>query len=79
MQGIEIVADRATLTPFPKADQIAVRVVQAALRRGVFFYAGGTGEFRDAILLGPPFIVTESDIDVMAAVLREAVDEVAGC
>ena len=61
------------------ADQIAVRIVQAALKRGVFFYAGGTGEFRDAVLLGPPFVVTEADIDTMAAVLREAVDEVVGC
>ncbi len=79
LQGIEIVADRGTLTPFPKADQVAAQVVQAALRRGVFFYTGGTGEFRDAVLLGPPFIVTDSDIDTMAAVLREAVDEVVGC
>ncbi|MXW50696.1 MAG: aspartate aminotransferase family protein [Gammaproteobacteria bacterium] len=79
LQGIEIVADRSTLAPFPKADQVAARVVKAALDRGVFFYAGGTGEFRDVILLGPPFIVTEGDIDTMAAVLREAVDEVAGC
>lgn len=79
LQGIEIVADRGTLAPFPKTDQIAARVVQAALGRGVFFYAGGTGEFRDAILLGPPFIVTENEIDTMAEVLREAVDEVVGC
>ena len=78
LQAIEIVADRGTLAPFPQAADVTNRVVQAALRRGVFYYAGGTGEVRDIICMGPPFTVANQDIDRMAEVLRDAVDEVVG-
>ncbi len=76
LQAIEIVSDRATLTPFPMEAQITRRVVDAALERGVFFYAGGTGEMRDIICLGPPFVIEERHVDEMFSVLRQSVDAV---
>jgi len=76
LQAIEIVADRTTLAPFAEDAQVSNQVVAAALRRGVFFYGGGTGEVRDIVCLGPPFIIGDGDIEQMAAVLRESVDEV---
>jgi len=76
LQAVEIVQDRDTLTPFPESAQIANRVVGAALERGVFFYAGGTGEFRDMVCLGPPFIITAGHIATMVEVLADAIDEV---
>ena len=78
LQAIEIVKDREALTPFPMEDQITQRVVAAALERGVFFYAGGTGEMRDIVCLGPPFIIEERHVDQMVSVLRESVDAVTG-
>jgi len=76
LQALEIVADRDTLEPFPATAEITNRVVGAALRKGVFFYGGGTGVIRDIICLGPPFIIDETDIDRMVSVLGEALDEV---
>jgi adenosylmethionine-8-amino-7-oxononanoate aminotransferase len=40
--GIELVKDRATLEPFAAETKLTGRVVAAGLRRGVFFYPGGT-------------------------------------
>jgi len=76
LQAIEIVRDRASLERFPTEANVTNRVVGAALKRGVFFYSGGTGVVRDIVCLGPPFIVDSSDIDVMVEVLAEAVTEV---
>lgn len=76
LQAIEIVRDRDTLEPYPIEANITNRVITAALRRGVFFYTGGTGVVRYILCLGPPFTVEESDIDLMAEVLAEAVTEV---
>jgi adenosylmethionine-8-amino-7-oxononanoate aminotransferase len=76
LQAIEIVSDRATLTPFPMEAQITQRVVTEALERGVFFYAGGTGEIRDIVCLGPPFVIEERHVDEMVSVLRQSVDAV---
>ncbi len=76
LQAIEVVQDRDTLTPFPEEDGIANRIVGRALKKGVFFYGGGTGEIRDIVCMGPPFIVTEAQLDTMVNVLREAVDEI---
>jgi adenosylmethionine-8-amino-7-oxononanoate aminotransferase len=44
----------------------------------VFFYPGGTGAARDIICLGPPFVVTEAEIDLMADVLATSITEVLG-
>ena len=74
LQAIEVVADRDTLTPYPAADTISNRIVAQGLDKGVFFYGGGTGEVRDIVCLGPPFIIDETHIDTMANVLLESVN-----
>ena len=64
------------------AERVAERVQAAALARGVNVYVGtglADGVDGDAILLGPPFIVSEAQIDEIGAVLREAIGEVADC
>jgi adenosylmethionine-8-amino-7-oxononanoate aminotransferase len=78
LQAIEIVTDRATLAPFPATANITNRVIGAALKRGVFFYTGGTGDVRDIICIGPPFTITEDEIDTIVAVLSESLDDVVG-
>jgi len=74
--AIEVVRDRDTLAPYPEHASISNRIVGQALRRGVFFYGGGTGEVRDIVCLGPPFIIDDEHVDTMVEVLAEAVDEV---
>ena len=76
LQAIELVADRDKMTPYAEAEQVADRVVASALAGGAFFYGGGTGEFRDAVCMGPPFTVTEEELDVLVETLFNAVNEV---
>jgi adenosylmethionine-8-amino-7-oxononanoate aminotransferase len=76
LQAVEIVEDRSSLTPYPESDQIATRVVASALKEGVFFYGGGTGEIRDIVCMGPPYIVEESHLDQMVEALSRAIDSV---
>jgi adenosylmethionine-8-amino-7-oxononanoate aminotransferase len=81
MAGVELVADKTSRQPFSRSKKVAERVQAATLARGVNVYYGSglaDGIDGDAILLGPPFIVTETQIDEIVAVLREAIAEVAG-
>jgi adenosylmethionine-8-amino-7-oxononanoate aminotransferase len=76
--AIEVVRDRESLEPFPEADNVSNRIVGHALHNGVFFYGGGTGEVRDIVCMGPPFIIDDGHIDTMVRVLVESVDAVTG-
>lgn len=75
LRGIEIVKDRETLERFPESTAVTQRVIGAGLKRGVFFYGGGTGAIRDIICLGPAFIVSDAELDRMAETLKAAIDE----
>ncbi len=75
--ALELVEDRDTLAHFPKEAAFTARVTGAGLRNGVFFYAGGTGEVRDIVLLGPPFTVSEAELDQMVEVLAHSIDSAA--
>ncbi|MBQ61091.1 MAG: aspartate aminotransferase family protein [Gammaproteobacteria bacterium] len=74
--GIEIVKDRKTLECFPEEQHIAERLVGHAVEKGVFFYPGGTGEVRDILCIGAPFIIGEPEIDMMADALGYALDKI---
>jgi adenosylmethionine-8-amino-7-oxononanoate aminotransferase len=79
MAGVELVSEKASRAPYARSARVAERVQAASLARGVNVYcctglAGGVDG--DAILLGPPFIVTDHQLDEIAGVLREAIAEV---
>ena len=76
LQGVELVADRDTLECFPLEDNVTTRLVGACLKRGVFIYGGGTGVVRDVMVIGPPFIIDDNDIDRIVTALAGAIDEV---
>ena len=85
MVGLEIVADRATTVPFPRVERRTEAIVAAARGNGVLVYSGtGTanGVDGDAILLGPPFVVTEDEMariaDGVAAAIATATAVPAG-
>ena len=76
MVGIELVADRATREPFPRAAGVTESVVRAARERGVLVYSGtgcANGVDGDTILLGPPFVVTDAELERIVAVLAESI------
>jgi adenosylmethionine-8-amino-7-oxononanoate aminotransferase len=80
MVGIELVADRATREPFPRAARVTEAVVAAARERGVLVYSStgcANGVDGDTILLGPPFVITEVELNRIAAVMAEAIEAVA--
>jgi adenosylmethionine-8-amino-7-oxononanoate aminotransferase len=76
LQAVELVRRKPTFEPFATESQVTARVVGAGLRRGVFLYPGGCDPARDVVCLGPPLVVSEEEVELMARVLAEAVDEV---
>ena len=78
-RGVEIVADRSTKAPFDPSHSIHARIKKAAMGEGLICYPmGGTidGRRGDHILLAPPFILTEPQIDELVEKLGRAVDSV---
>jgi adenosylmethionine-8-amino-7-oxononanoate aminotransferase len=76
-QAIELVADRATRTPFDPALKLNQRIKAAAFEGGLACYpAGGTMDGRrgDHVLLAPPYIATSENIDMIVDRLGHAVD-----
>lgn len=71
--GIELVEDRDTGTPFPREAGLTAKVVAAGLNLGVFFYPGGSGPAPDVIVLGPPFTIGETEIELLADSLERAI------
>jgi adenosylmethionine-8-amino-7-oxononanoate aminotransferase len=78
MIGIELVRDKADGEPYGPTDGMANEVVAEALRRGVWVYPAGDGSVPDALLIGPPFTITEAEMDTVVAVLGEAISAVCG-
>lgn len=74
MLGVEFVKDKEALERFPREAGFAGKVVAAGLQEGVFFYPAGSGPVQDAIMIGPPFIITEADMDLMVEALGKAID-----
>ena len=77
--GIELVADRASKSPFDPALKLHARVKSAAMETGLMCYPmGGTidGARGDHVLLAPPFIITDDEIDLLVERLAIAVDDV---
>jgi hypothetical protein len=77
MVGLELVADRSTRAPFPRAARVTEAVVRAARERGLLVYSGtgnANGVDGDTILLGPPFVITEPEIERVVEILGEVVE-----
>jgi adenosylmethionine-8-amino-7-oxononanoate aminotransferase len=77
MAGVELVADRATRRPFARADRVAERVAEAAMRNGlvVWTITGHVDGEGDIVMLGPPFTITTEEIDELASKLSTALEE----
>ena len=77
--GLELVADKAAKTPFEPALRVHARLKKAALDAGLMCYPmGGTldGARGDHVLLAPPFIVEERQLDELVGKLGGALDAV---
>lgn len=75
--GLELVADRSTRRPYPRAARVTEAVVAAARADGVLVYSGtgnADGTSGDTILLGPPFVISEDELVLVADVVAGAID-----
>jgi hypothetical protein len=80
-QAIELVADRGSKQAFDPAARLNVRIKNEALARGLVCYPlGGTldGRRGDHVLLAPPYIITEAQLDEAVDKLGQAVDAAIG-
>ena len=76
-RGIEIVADRETKAAFDPAKGVAGKVKKAAFEAGLICYPmQGTidGRQGDHVLLAPPFIIEDAQIDELTDKLARALD-----
>ncbi|MBI3744975.1 MAG: aspartate aminotransferase family protein, partial [Chloroflexi bacterium] len=81
MVGLEIVADRETRAAFPRTAKVTEAIVRGARAAGVLVYSGtgmADGTDGDAILLGPPFVVTDEELVTIADVVTNAIDAATG-
>ncbi|MCG7628710.1 aspartate aminotransferase family protein [Epibacterium sp. MM17-32] len=76
-RGLELVQDRESKAPFDPAHTVAARVKKAAFEAGLICYPmSGTRDGRsgDHVLLAPPFIMTDDQIDEVTDKLAVALE-----
>jgi adenosylmethionine-8-amino-7-oxononanoate aminotransferase len=77
--GIEFVKNKSTREPFPREQNIAEKIRQAALAENVLTYPSQgcvDGNRGDHMLLAPPFVLTREESEIIARALRSAVARV---
>jgi len=76
-RAIELVADRDSKEPFPPERKLHARIKTEAMAGGLICYpSGGTadGVRGDHVLIAPPFIVGEAEVNLIVDRLAAAVD-----
>jgi len=75
--GVELVQDRASKQPFDPELTLHARIKREAMARGLMVYPmGGTldGRQGDHVLLAPPFIISDDELDQLTERLTGAID-----
>lgn len=77
--GIELVQDRQTKEPFPAEYALSKRIGQKAIDKGVVLYPGRgsvDGILGDHIMIAPPLIIKEKQVNEIVDTLAESIEEV---
>lgn len=77
--GIEFVKDKKTKEPFDPKLRLNALIGNRAFEKGLITYPGGGGADGikgDHLLLAPPFIITEEEIEKMISILDETFTEI---
>jgi adenosylmethionine-8-amino-7-oxononanoate aminotransferase len=81
LAGVEVVADRKTRRPWPAEVKLTERIVAGARKRGVMIIPGikdsNYGQGGDHIQITPPYVISQSEVDVIVDVLDETIGEIA--
>jgi adenosylmethionine-8-amino-7-oxononanoate aminotransferase len=78
LQTVEFVADKSTKTPFAKEFNFNSRVFENMQARGVLVYPmrGTVQAAGDHVLIAPPFVIEEAQIDFLVEQMAGALEEV---
>ncbi len=79
MIGVELVRDRGTAEPFAREDGVTERVVATAREGGLLLYASTghvDGANGDLVMLGPPFVLTDAEADLIVERTVDAIRSV---
>jgi len=73
LNAIELVADPVTKTMFPCERDVAAEISRIAMEEGLLLYARRTfgGRFGHWLMMTPPLIATESELDELLALLAK--------
>jgi adenosylmethionine-8-amino-7-oxononanoate aminotransferase len=77
--GVELVKDRETKEPFDRKARIAETIGDLAFQKGLHILPGfGSvdGVSGDHLLIAPPFIISQKEMEELVSILGETVDEV---
>ena len=74
MTAIEFVKDQKTKEPFPRSVRFTERVIDLAFENGLVLYSGTgfvDGVNGDMVMVGPPLIIEEDQIDEIIDILKK--------
>jgi adenosylmethionine-8-amino-7-oxononanoate aminotransferase len=75
--GVELIADKGSKRPFDPPLKLHAKIKAEAMSRGLMVYPmGGTvdGVNGDHVLLAPPFIASQPELDVIVERLASSID-----
>jgi adenosylmethionine-8-amino-7-oxononanoate aminotransferase len=78
MAGVELVADKDTRRPFPRTEKKAEGATARAFANGLVVYPStgcADGRSGDLVMLAPPFVTSEPQIDEMTSILERSLAE----
>ena len=79
LAAVELVEDRETRAPFAREAHVAERLTAAALDAGLVVWPNvghADGTRGDLVMLAPPFVITEEEIDMIGDRLEAAIEAV---
>ncbi|OGR95002.1 MAG: hypothetical protein A2V88_09965 [Elusimicrobia bacterium RBG_16_66_12] len=78
LAGIEFVSDKKTKSPFPRQMRFAETFAAAAQEAGLIVWPSvghADGADGDLVMVAPPFVITEGEIDQIASRFKTALDK----
>jgi adenosylmethionine-8-amino-7-oxononanoate aminotransferase len=77
--GVEFVADKKTKRVFPQERSMTQRIISEAKKRGLIIYpakAGIDSGEGDAVIIAPPFTISDEEMEELISTFSETVAEV---
>ena len=71
--AIELVASKDPMTPFDPSEKIGPRAAKRSMDLGVITRALPAA---DTLSFSPPFVVTDSELEIMVTTVKRAVDDI---